>query len=378
MTIKDVVNEFTTIPFLFVDPSMSRRYLNLPDQRGLLDHFAREINDDEFSLSSYESIARNMECEYGVLPKTAELIQKDYDEKWFADRSIRKAAPSEAQKVKKGVSPFKVEVAAYIKSIAQEQEEYADEIKLLSAVSEKGVAGVITTNYDTFLEDHLCDFKKYVGQSQLIFAAIQGVAEIYKIHGSLEEPETIVITEKDYREFDQKSAYLIAKLMTIFVEYPIIFLGYSLNDQNVIKIINGIVDCLDDEQLEKLQNRFIFVEYKKDHVGAEIATQTNITTDINGTRNRALYMRRIILDDFSLLYKELENKKANIPVCLLRRFKQELYDFTITHETTANLRVAALEDECVADDELVLAIGKAESLGWKQEEHERIGEFKFP
>ncbi len=363
MTIKDVVNEFTTTPFLFVGSGLSRRYLNLPDWRGLLDHFAREINDDEFSLSSYESIARNMECEYGVLPKAAELIQKDYDEKWFADSSIRKADLSEAQKVKKGVSPFKVEIAAYIKSIAQEQEEYADEIKLLSAVSEKGIAGVITTNYDTFLEDHLCDFTKYVGQSQLIFAAIQEVAEIYKIHGSLEEPETIVITEKDYREFDQKSAYLIAKLMTIFVEYPIIFLGYSLNDQNVIKIINGIVDCLDDEQLEKLQNRFIFVEYKKGHVGAEIASQTNITTDINGTRNRALHMRRIILDDFSLLYKELENKKAKIPVRLLRRFKQELYDFTITHEMTANLRVATLEDERVADDELVLAIGKAESLG---------------
>lgn len=50
---------------------------------------------------------------------------------------------------------------------------------------------------------------------------------------------------------------------------------------------------------------------------------------------------------------------------LLRRFKQELYDFTITNETTANLRVAALEDERVADEELVLAIGKAKDLGLK-------------
>lgn len=67
--------------------------------------------------------------------------------------------------------------------------------------------------------------KIYVGQSQLIFSAIQGIAEIYKIHGSVEVPESIVINEEDYVEFERKSTYLAAKLMTIFMEYPIIFMG---------------------------------------------------------------------------------------------------------------------------------------------------------
>lgn len=359
MTIKDVVNEFNTTPFLFVGSGISRRYLNLPDWRGLLEHFAREVNNDEFSLSSYESKARNMECEYGILPKVAELIQKDYDEKWFSDSGIRRADSYEKQIVKKGVSPFKVEIAAYLKSIAQEQETYAEEIKILHDVSERGIAGVITTNYDSFLEDHLSAFTKYVGQSQLIFAPIQGIAEIYKIHGSLERSESLVITEQDYREFDQKSAYLIAKLMTLFMEYPIIFLGYSISDRNVQSIIKGIVDCLDDDQLNILQNRFVFVEYKKGQVGAEITHYTIMVND------RPLNMRGIVLEDFTLLYRELANKKSKLPVRLLRRFKQELYDFTLTNETTANLRVAALEDERVADDELVLAIGKAKDLGLK-------------
>ena len=30
-----------------------------------------------------------MDCPVGVMPKIAELIQADYDEKWFADPSIR-------------------------------------------------------------------------------------------------------------------------------------------------------------------------------------------------------------------------------------------------------------------------------------------------
>lgn len=359
MTIKDIVNEFNTTPFLFVGSGVSRRYLNLPDWRSLLEHFAREINDDEFSLSSYESRAGRMECEYGILPKVAELIQKDYDEKWFSDSSIRRADSHETERVKEGVSPFKVEIAAYLRSIAQVQDVYADEIKKFHEVSEKSIAGIITTNYDLFLEEHLSEFQAYVGQSQLIFAPIQGIAEIYKIHGSIEKPESLVITEQDYRQFDRKSAYLIAKLMTLFMEYPIIFLGYSISDRNVQSIIKGIVDCLDDDQLNILQNRFVFVEYEKGRVGAEITHYTIMVND------RPLNMRGIVLEDFRLLYNELENKKSKLPVRLLRRFKKELYDFTLTNETTAKLRVAALEDERVADDELVLAIGKAKDLGLK-------------
>ena len=46
---------------------------------------------------------------------------------------------------------------------------YQSEIDKLSSISEKSIAGVITTNYDTFLEDHFKGFTKYVGQNQLIF-----------------------------------------------------------------------------------------------------------------------------------------------------------------------------------------------------------------
>lgn len=82
--------------------------------------------------------------------------------------------------------------------------DYQDEIGKLSEISEKNIAGAITTNYDSFLEDCLKGFTKYIGQLQLIFSAIQGIAEIYKIHGSIETPESIVINEEDYIEFEKK------------------------------------------------------------------------------------------------------------------------------------------------------------------------------
>ena len=359
MTIEEIIGKFNTTPFLFVGSGMTRRYLDLPDWKGLLKHFADIIHDDEFAYSSYENQAKGMECKAGVMPKVAELIQRDYDQKWFHDASIRTVEKDELELIHNGLSPFKAEVANYIKQKMVLNEDYAKEISKLEEISEKSIAGVITTNYDTFLEEHFNGFTKYVGHAQLIFSAIQGVAEIYKIHGSVESPDSIVINENDYVCFQEKSAYLAAKLMTIFIEYPIIFMGYSISDSNIQSIIKSIVNCLDEEQVKKLEDRFVFIEYKPGMIGADATPYTIMIDD------KPLTMKRITLSDYMVLYNALEGKKAKLPVRILRRFKQELYEYTITNAPTGNIRVASIDDERVADEELVLSIGKASEFGLK-------------
>ena len=205
MTIEDVINKFNTTPFLFIGSGMSKRYLNLPDWKGLLKHFVESISNDEFAYDSYENKAKTMECKLGIMPKVAELIQQDFDRKWFSDEQIRTIDKNVIKEIHNGLSPFKAELAEYIKRQSIVNMNYKEEIDKLSEISEKNIAGVITTNYDLFLENCFKGFTKYVGQSQLIFSAIQGIAEIYKIHGSVEAPESIVINEKDYMEFERKS-----------------------------------------------------------------------------------------------------------------------------------------------------------------------------
>lgn len=357
MNIFDVVEKFNTTPFLFLGSGITRRYYNLPDWKGLLEYFARQVKDDDFTYSSYENRAAKEECQMGILPKVAELIQFDYDEKWFSDETIRTVKGDMLQAVKDGLSPFKAEVAEYIRINSVEVEEYKHEIELLEKISIKNIAGAITTNYDAFLENHFDGYTTYVGQKQLIFSAIQGIAEIYKIHGSIEDPGTLIINEQDYLDFNKNSQYLAAKLMTIFMEYPIIFMGYSISDVNIQKIIKSIVNCLDNEQLKKLENRFVFVEYQKGRIGAEVTPYT-IMVD-----NKLLTMRKIVVDDFGIVYKALEGKKAKFPVKMLRRFKQELYDYTITSVPTGNLRIAYIDDERVGDEELVMAIARFSDVG---------------
>lgn len=357
MTIQEVINKFNTTPFLFLGSGITRRYLNLPDWRGLLEHFAKEVRDDDFAYSAYENKAKTMECPVGLMPKIAELIQKDYDAKWFDNESIRTGDGETIEQVKAGVSPFKTEVAAYIKRNCNINLAYQDEIEKLSEISERSIAGVITTNYDTFLEDRFQGFKKYVGQEQLIFSALQGVAEIYKIHGSVEDPDSIIINETDYQKFEAKCMYLAAKLMTIFIEYPIIFMGYSISDNNIQNILKSIVNCLTPDQIRKLENRFVFVEFEE---GITTEKVTPYTIMIDGI---PLTMSKITLSKFLPLYTAIGNKRAELPVRILRRLKQELYSYIVTNTPTATLRVASIDDERVADDDMVLAVGRVDQLG---------------
>lgn len=277
MSIEQIVEGFNTTPFIFAGSGITRRYLGLPDREGLLYTFTKKISDDEFAYRSYMNKAK--EYEIGLLPKVAELIQKDFDERWFAGEMIRTSDSRYLQMVKAGASPFKVEVAAFINSHKIIAKEYRAEVELLKSVARKSISGIITTNYDCFFEN-ICDgYTKYVGQEELIFSAIQGIAEIYKIHGSVEIPDSIIINEKDYSNFDEKSPYLASKLMTLFMEYPIIFIGYSMSDKNVQKILKAIVSCLDEEKLKRLSNRFIFIEYSKDHIGAAVSPYTIMIDD---------------------------------------------------------------------------------------------------
>ena len=102
---------------------------------------------------------------------------------------------------------------------------------------------------------------------------MQGIAEIYKIHGSVQNPESIVINKADYQKFYDKGKYLAAKLMTIFMEYPIIFIGYSISDSDIQAILSdaGTIRKYElsilNPKIETLQKRFIFVEYNLDFIG---------------------------------------------------------------------------------------------------------------
>lgn len=354
MTIQDVIGQFNTTPFIFAGSGITRRYYGLPDWPGLLSVFAKKISDDAFAYRSYENQAQYSASADDKLPMIASLIEKDFNEAWFADTpGIRSGDPMVVKAVSEGTSPFKVEVCGYIGGKASIIAGYEEEIKKLKRISKNNIAGVITTNYDTFFESIFDGYKTFVGQDELVFSQLQGVAEIYKIHGSVDKPESIVINHEDYITFRKKGKYLAAKLMTIFMEYPIIFMGYSMTDSDIRSILTDMIQCLPENRISILQKRFVFVEYD------EMATGTMISSHSMVFDNKTIEMTKITLSDFGILYEALSKKKAAFPVKVLRRFKDDLYNFVLTNEPKATMRVAPLDDERIDEDTLAITIGLA-------------------
>ena len=351
MQLQELVAKFNTVPFLFAGSGVTRRYYGLPGWEELLQTFALRLNKDRFSYQAYKSKAEALFEKDEVLPMTASLIQRDFDAAWYAAPSLRRLDERGLRAVEAGVSPFKAEVAAFIGSKTALNPAYMQELQKLRAIGKKNLAGVITTNYDQFFESTFEDYKSFAGQDTLVFSPIQGIAEIYKIHGSISDPKSIVITAEDYKTFNDKGKYLAAKLMTIFMEYPIIFVGYSITDSNIRRILSDIVTCLPDSKFDKLQERFVFVEYKPGTQGVQISAHSIVLG------NRVLNMTKVTLEDFGLLYDALAAKKASIPVKILRRFKEDIYTYVVTSEPGPTMQVAALDDPKVSEEMLCLSIG---------------------
>ncbi len=365
--LQEFISGFNTIPFIFAGSGITRRYYNLPCWKELLDVFARKVKNFPLAYHSYENEARQLEYKYGLLPKIASLIERDFNAQWFIKQENNQTSDKFVlDAVNNGCSPFKAEVSQYIKKHSIINEEYNEEIQKLKSISKKSISGIITTNYDLFFETLFDKYNTYIGQQELIFSAIQGIAEIYKIHGSVSLPNSIVITEQDYLNFDLKSKYLASKLMTIFVEYPIIFLGYSLDDNNIKKILEDIAVCLPKKMLGELQKRLVFVEYDKAKRGYDISSY------IIALKHSYVSMTKITLSNFKLLYDVLSTKVSGFPVKILRRFKEEIYTYVITNKPGPHLKVSNLDNDHLSDEQIAISIGQINTgeLGLQSVIHE--------
>lgn len=101
---------------------------------------------------------------------------------------------------------------------------------------------IITTNFDPLLENSQAvnaDLYSVVIQDKDL---ISKASERYliKMHGDLEAPETIVLKESDYLNYEQKHPLISTFIRALLVNHTFMFLGYSLNDYNLNLIIEWI------------------------------------------------------------------------------------------------------------------------------------------
>lgn len=94
---------------------------------------------------------------------------------------------------------------------------------------------IVTTNYDTLIEDGLratYGTRLHVARTFGEFQSNFPGAQVVKIHGCITRPETMVVTRSQYDDAYGNSLF-IEFLKHIFSYYNVIFLGFSLDDPAV-------------------------------------------------------------------------------------------------------------------------------------------------
>ena len=233
---------------------------------------------------------------------------------WWNSPAYEASRERNKAKVRDKTSALRIEISNYLNSISLSDlmaSEYRKEIELLSKLN---VDGIITTNWDLLLEKLFPDYKVYIGQSELLFSNPQSIAEIYKIHGSSTRAASLILTREDYEDFESKNPYLAAKLITLFVEHPIVFIGYSLTDRNIAALLKSIVAVLGPENIKKLQNNLVFLQ-RSDKEDGEYS-ETYLTID-----GGQIPITIVKSKSFVPMYEALDQVKRRIPARVLRLCK---------------------------------------------------------
>jgi hypothetical protein len=204
------------------------------------------------------------------------------------------------------------------------------------------------------------DFFKYVGQEELLFSNPKEVAEIYKIHGCCTNPNSLVLTAHDYKDFNDRNPYLAAKLLTIFIEHPVIFIGYSLTDENIRKILESITACLTNENISKLKDRLIFIE-RAHGVPDSVEDGSIVINQIS------LPLTRVKANSYTPVYKALSQFKRKYPAKVMRKMKEQIYELILTNDPKGQLHAMLDLDSDIdySKVEFLVGVGVAQKFGVK-------------
>ena len=143
-----------------------------------------------------------------------------------------------------GQNSLAVEVKKYIRTTGIGDLSSAHFL-IASLVKHRFIDTIVTTNYDTLLEDACravgVDLEVVVTDSQLALASAK-TPKLLKMHGDFNHPELLVLTRNDYATFLTTSgrARLIAHLRDLAGRRPFFFIGYSLQDGNFLQLLAGI------------------------------------------------------------------------------------------------------------------------------------------
>lgn len=346
MTILEELVKKNTYPIVFIGSGMSLRYANnFPNWNGLIMKLWKKAFQDNHDQNFYRFMLQlkqdilkessNKDSDYisyklNIIAST--LIEAEFN-KQFLEEKITVADYTVKEYYETGISPFKIEISNTFSELSikpEMEEEYRSYKKFLSKSKI-----ILTTNYDNMIEtaynsevaSHPID--TYIGQEGFLRENI-GYAELYKIHGSSSKPDSIIITEEDYSLFDKNSVLISAKIISGLITSPIIFLGYSLADENIRSIIRNFAGSLSDEDTVNVSERIIVVERLEDE-------QKIIETKLM-EKDLGIELTLLKTDNYKYLFDSLNQINEGVSSAFINRYSRLLKKLIIERGQEGTLK----------------------------------------
>lgn len=338
--IDSILDQAKCQPILFIGSGFSRRYAGFPGWEDLLKQLVDNCPDCK-NYSYYKQVNKDN------FPKTGQDLTETYfNWAWgngkdkFSDDLFESDDASAF--VKHEISKIFKELNSDLSGVSSA---LSNELELLKNIKPHAI---ITTNYDDIIEKLFPDYVTIIGND--VFRKNQiAIGEIFKIHGCISRPETLIFNEKDYAVFDQQHGYLSAKLLTYFIEHPLIFIGYSAQDKNIRKILSDVQKMV-QAKYDLIPNIY-FLEWS-DEINEE--SSPSAEKEILVSDSEYMKIKSISAKEFDWVFRSFESRGAleNVNIKTLRSFMARCYKMVISNipTKTVNLNYNAI-DHAVESDE---------------------------
>lgn len=362
MNISDFFANYKNHPILFVGTGLSLRYLKHSfTWDGLLEYIIEEYGETEEHYLDIK--ANNQENGRFNFQKVASIIETEFNN--FASQNrhgkFEKINDLFYDYMRKGesVSRFKLFISKIFENY-ELIEEKSQEIAELKKIR-KNIGSVITTNYDSLIED-IFGFEPLIGNNILLS---NPYGSVYKIHGSVGYPQDIIITEEDYSLFDSKYELIRAQLLSLFIHNPIIFIGYGIGDENIKKILKTIFTYVEPntELAQKIRDNFLLIEYSDGSQNLNVVEHDIDIAEINTT----IRINKLKTDDFLTVYKLLGELNLPISAMDIRKVQSIVKKiYAGGKETCGQITVHVTENiDDLENSQTILAIGSPKTIQYQ-------------
>lgn len=361
MNIREFIGQYRNHPVLFIGAGVSLRYLNNAfTWDGLLKHIAYELKGNhEFYLDIKAECQTQGKYDYTQI---ATKLEQDFNRDLGQDRhgkfkEINDIFYREMEN-ENNLSRFKIYISQLVGTLSY-KEEKKEEIAELKKIR-KNIGSVITTNYDSLVED-IFGFESLVGNNILLS---NPYGSVYKIHGCCTDPSKVIITEDDYKQFDEKYELIRAQLLSIFIHNPIIFMGYGIGDENIKSLLKTIFTYVEpnSEDAARIRNNFLLVEFERDSQSHEI---TEHDIDLQGFST--IRINKVKTDDFNEIYKSLSDLNLPVSAMDIRKVQSIVKDiYSGASDDGNSIKVNITEDiDSLNNSDKILVIGSAKSIKYE-------------